>query len=171
MEKLGRGDQTIALVPSMASPLETLPDEAFENLLVVTLGRSPNAIEKAVQERGHDPSTVGVIPVWGSSIDYDGPLWTTDVVNPSDLTGVSMRFSTAMQHIQSHNGWVVFDNINILLMYSPEERVHQFLSSVVKHVRERNATGVYCFVRDAMTDSTYSRFENLYDTVIDYREL
>lgn len=162
---LAPGEQSLVSVPSMGSPLAVLPDEAFENLLVVSATAPPGKVEATVERRGGDPSKVGVVPVTGSQSDYDGPLWTTDPVDPSDLTGISIRVSKAIKHIM-RGGWVVFDSINVLLMYGREEQVYRLLASVVQTVREREACGAYCLVRDAVTDETYAKFRELCDTSV-----
>ena len=162
---LAPGEQALVSVPSMGSPLSVLPDEAFENLLVVSATASPGKVETIVERRGGDPSKVGVVPVTGSQSSYDGPVWTTDSVDPSDLTGISIRLSKALKHVM-RGGWVVFDNVNVLLMYGREKQVYRLLSSVVQIVRDRRACGAYCLVRDAVTDDTYSQFRELCDTSV-----
>jgi hypothetical protein len=152
-------------VPSMGSPLSLLPDEAFENLLVVSATADPDKVESLVERRGGDPQKVGVIPVTGSPIEYDGPLWTTDRVDPSDLTGVSIRLSKALSYVMT-GGWVVFDSLNVFLMYGREEQVRRLIGSITDAVRSREARGAYCIVRDAVTDETYSRFEELCDEAV-----
>ena len=159
---LDPGEQALVSVPSMGTPLAYLPDDAFDNLLVVSATASPGKVESVVERRGGDPSAVGVIPVTGSPSEYDGPLWTTDPVDPSDLTGISIRLSTAMNYVLS-GGWVVFDNVNVLLMYGREDQVYRLLDSVADGVRERDARGAYCTVRDAVTDETYDRLAGLFD--------
>lgn len=154
----------------MQSPLSVLPDEAFDNLLVISLANLPTEIESTVRERGGDPSKVGVIPVSGSHRRYDGPLWTAKTVSPSDLTGISIEFSTAMSHVKPGEGWVVLDSINVLLMYAPEDRVHRFVKSVVDAARQRNARGVYSLVQRTVTDETYRRFEGLFDEEVEFDE-
>lgn len=159
---LDPGEQALVSVPSMGTPLTYLPDDAFDNLLVVSATASPSKVEAVVERRGGDPSAVGVIPVTGSPGEYDGPLWTTDPVDPSDLTGISMRLSTALNYVLS-GGWVVFDNVNVLLMYGREEQVYRLLDSVSDGVRERDARGAFCTVREAVTDETYDRLAGLFD--------
>ncbi|WP_137286842.1 DUF7504 family protein [Halorussus salinisoli] len=157
---LAPGDQALVSVPSMGSPLSALPDDAFENLLVVSATASPNKVESLVKRRGGDPQRVGVVPVTGSPSQYDGPLWTTDPVDPSDLTGISIRLSKAMKYVM-RGGWVVVDNVNVLLMYGREEQVFRLFDSVVSNTRERGACGAYCTVREAVTDETYSRLRGV----------
>ncbi|WP_323190099.1 hypothetical protein [Halostella sp. PRR32] len=157
------GTQCLLSVPSMRSPLERLPADAFENLLVVSVTRSPTKIERTVREMGGEPSKVGVVPVSGSSINYDGPLWVADVVGPTDLTGINLRFSNAMRHVEPGAGWVVFDNVNVLLMYAQSDSVYQFLSAVISQARSRQVRGVYAVVRDAITDETYASVRELFD--------
>ncbi|WP_435178325.1 DUF7504 family protein [Halorussus sp. AFM4] len=162
---LSPGEQALVSVPSMGSPLALLPDRAFENLLVVSATAAPGRIESLVERRGGDPRTVGVVPVTGSPDEYDGPLWTTDPVDPSDLTGISIRVSKALEYV-SRGGWVVVDNVNVLLMYGREDQVFRLLDSVASSTRERAACGAHCTVRDAVTDETYARLLERYDRAI-----
>lgn len=159
------GEQVLVSVPSMGSPLSVLPDEAFENLLVMSATASPKKVESLVRRRGGNPEKVGVIPVTGSPTEYDGPLWTTDSVDPSDLTGISIRLSKAMEYVM-RGGWVVIDNVNVLLMYGREEQVFRLFESVVSSARAKEACGAYCTVREAVTDETYSRLRNFCDRTI-----
>lgn len=150
--------------------LDQLPTEAYRNLLVVTTTQKPQRIESAVESGGGNPSDVGVIPISGSRSKYDGPLWTTDRVDPSDLTGLSMRFSDASRYLQSDDGWVVVDNMTVLLMYAPEENVYRLLSSMAANLRGRNIRGLYGVVRSAMDDSTYQRFLGAFDEELSLSE-
>ncbi|MFC4551852.1 MULTISPECIES: DUF7504 family protein [Halorussus] len=162
---LDPGEQALVTVPSMHPPLSSLPDSAFENLLVVSATASPSKVESAVERRGGDPAKVGVVPVTGSPSEYDGPLWTTDPVDPSDLTGISIRLSKALRYVTA-DGWVLFDSLNVLLMYAREDQVYRLLDSVVSNVRSREARGAYCIVREAVTEETYSRFREPFDAAI-----
>ncbi|MFC4450142.1 DUF7504 family protein [Halorussus aquaticus] len=162
---LAPGEQVLTSVPSMGSPLSYLPDAAFENLLVVSATASPKKVESIVERRGGDPQKVGVVPVTGSPDEYEGPLWTTDPVDPSDLTGISIRLSKAMKYVM-RGGWVVVDNVNVLLMYGREEQVFRLLDSVVSNTRKKEACGAYCTVREAVTDQTYSRLQGLCDRTV-----
>ena len=159
------GEQALVSVPSMHAMLSPLPDGAFDNLLVVSATASPAKIESAVERRGGDPSKVGVVPITGSPSEYEGPLWTTDPVDPSDLTGVSIRLSNAFRYVLS-GGWVVFDTVNVLLMYAQEEQVFRLMDSVVSNVRSKEAQGVYYMIRNAVTDETYARFRGLTESAI-----
>jgi hypothetical protein len=169
-DRLTPGTRALVLTPSLRSPLSTLPPEAFENLLVVSTTRPPRKVEQLVRDGGGDPNKVGVVPVSGSPVDYDGPLWTTSVVHPNDLTGIHDRFERALVHVKPRTGWVVFDNVNVPLMYAERSAVGQLVDSVAETTRERAARGVFALVRDAVTDSTYERFGGTMDVELDHRE-
>lgn len=166
---LGPGEQVLASVPSGEYVLDYLPDEAFENLLVVAAGRSPTAIERTLREAGHEPRRVGVVPVSGTDVDYDGPMWCGDRVSPHDLTGISIQFGKGVRYVKPGEGWVVFDNLTVLLMYAEANRLFQLLNSVVDGVRAREARGVYPIVRDATSQETYQQFRSLFDREISLR--
>lgn len=163
------GEQTLLLVESMATPIDHLPPGAFENLLVVSATRTPDRIEAAVRRAGGDPGKVGVVPVSGSPVEYDGPLWTASAVSPTDLTGIETRFTDAMRYVKPEEGWVLFDNVNVLLMYAQASSVYRLLSSVVRKSRDRGARGVYALVRDAVTPETHAQFQSLFDDEVDRR--
>jgi|GEM_PF-692667 hypothetical protein len=167
---LPSGSQALVLIPSLSSPLSLLPEAAFENLLVVSTTRSPDKIEQLVRDRGGDPNKVGIVPVSGSPVDYDGPCWTTSVVHPNDLSGIHERFERGMNHVKPGTGWVVFDNVNVLLMYAERSSVKNFLDSVAKGVRRRNAVGAYAMVPDAVADDTYETFVELFDDEYDHSD-
>lgn len=165
------GSQALVLMPSLHSPLSLVPADAFENLLVVSTTRPPGKVEQVVRERGGDPATVGVVPVSGSPVDYDGPCWTSSVVHPNDLSGIHDRFQQGMNHVKPGKGWVVFDNVNVLLMYAERSSVINFTDSVAAGVRRRNATGAYALVREAVGDETYGAFADVFDTERDRRDV
>ncbi|WP_439026490.1 DUF7504 family protein [Haloarchaeobius sp. DT45] len=164
------GTQALVLISSLRSPLSLVPESAFENMLVVSTTRTPTKIEQLVRDRGGDPNKVGVVPVSGSPVDYDGPMWTASVVHPNDLSGINQRFSQGMNYVKPGEGWVVFDNVNVLLMYAEPSGVHQLVESVATRTRDRRASGAFSLVRDAVADSTYERFRGVFDTEIDHRE-
>ena len=164
------GSQALVLTPSLRSPLSVVPPDAFENMLVVSTTRPPKKVEQLVRERDGDPNTVGLVPVSGSPVDYDGPLWTTSVVHPNDLSGIYERFERGMSHVKPGTGWVVFDNVNVLLMYAERTSVGNFVDSVATNVRRRNAAGAYALVRDAVTDETYEDLAKAFDDERDFRD-
>ena len=161
------GVQCLLGVPSIRSPLDHLPRSAFENLLVVSTTRSPSKIERTVRARGGDPENVGVVPVSGSPVDYDGPLWAADVVGPTDLTGMDARVADAMRYVEPGDGWIAFDNVNVLLMYARADNVYQLVSAIAARSRKRNARGVFAIVPDAVTESTYDRFRDPFDAELE----
>jgi hypothetical protein len=164
------GSQALVLTPSLRSPLSVVPSDAFDNMLVVSTTRPPKKVEQVVRERGGDPNTVGLVPVSGSPVDYDGPLWTTSVVHPNDLSGIYERFERGMNHVKPGKGWVVFDNVNVLLMYAERTSVENFVDSVATNVRRRNAAGAYALVRDAVTDETYEDLAAAFDVERDFQD-
>lgn len=162
LDEVVAGDQ-VMLDTDRGLTLGRLPPEAYQNLLVVTTTHTPKRIQSAVESGGGNPSEVGVVPVSGSGSTYDGPLWTADRVDPSDLTGLSMRFSDAARYLQPGQGWVLVDNVTVLLMYAPEENVYRLLSSLTSYLRGREIRGLYGIVRSAMNDETYQRFRGIFD--------
>lgn len=167
---LPAGGLALGLVESGSFGLSEFPESAFENLLVVSLGNSPKRIEKDVREAGHEPRRVGVVPVSGTEVSYDGPMWTSDRVGPNDLTGISIRLGQGLNYVKPGTGWVVVDNITVLLMYNETDRVYRLLDSMASNVRERNARGFFTLVRGATSDDTYAQLRNLFDREVDFRE-
>ena len=82
-----RGEQVLLTTGPMDSALRSLPDEAFENLLVVTVSDEPADIERTVTELGHDPARIGVVPVSATPVTSAATAWSAPRVSPSDLTG------------------------------------------------------------------------------------
>jgi hypothetical protein len=165
---LGEGEQSVCSVGAMDDPLGHLPPEAFKRLLVISTGGDPSRVEDAVVRAGADPTDVLVVPVSGSAVRYDGPLGVADRTPPSDMTGVGVRFTEGLRHFDGP-AWVVVDNFNVFLMYTDEKRVYRFMDSLTEKAREAGARGLYCTVRDALTDTTYETFRNLFDSETDLR--
>ncbi|WP_125920029.1 DUF7504 family protein [Haloparvum sedimenti] len=165
---LDPGRQTLVSVGSMASAIESLPGSAFENLLVV----SPNAparVEKTIERQGGDASRCGHIPLTSSGLSYEGPLWTTSPVAPSDLTGLNMRYSRAMEHVESGRGCFCFDGVQLLLMYAAADDVQRLLTTMASATRTREVAGVYGLAREAVTPETYERLASIFDDSADRR--
>jgi hypothetical protein len=161
------GTQCLVGVPSIRSPLDHLPRSAFENLLVVSTTRPPSKVERTVRARGGDPENVGVVPVSGSAVDYDGPLWVADVVGPTDLSGIDACVADGLRYVRPGDGWIVFDNVNVLLMYAQADNVYQLVSAVASRSRQRDARGLFAIVPDAVTESTYDRFRDPFDAELE----
>lgn len=169
------GTQAVAMVSAMQDPLRFLPDEAFDSLLVVCTRGDPRAVEERARDAGADPSEVLVVPVSGASIRYKGDLRLAERAAPSDMTKVGVNFTNGLTELRERNDgsqcpWVVLDNFNIFLMYSNEKTVYRFMDSLTKEARRADARGMYCTVRDAIGDTSYSKFRSLCDTEIDLRD-
>jgi len=164
---LEAGVQALVRMPSMRSPLAALPDQAFENLLVVSATRPPGAVERRVRQRGGDPERVGVVPVSGSPVEYDGPMWTSEAVTPANLSGISDRVGEASRYVKPGVGWVVFDNVNVPLMYADRSGVQGLVRSVASQARARDARGAFSVVPGALARGTYRSLEALFDLTVD----
>ena len=159
----GAGTQTLVRTPADADPVAALPERAFENLLVVSARDHPNRLQTRLERAGRDPGAVGVVPVVPAADEYDGDLWTTDPVDPDDLTGLAMRFSDAMRHVEPGSGWVLADALGVLLVYADDARVCRFFQTLTNRVRARDVRGVYCANPDAVADETYERLRAMCD--------
>jgi len=164
---LSPGTQALVRMPSMRSPLWTLPPEAFENLLVVSATHPPSAVERLVVDRGGDPAKTGVVPVSGSPVSYDGPLWTSDVVSPANLSGIDDGVAAALRYVKPGEGWIVLDNVNVLLMYASRTGVEGLARALVSQGRPRRARGVFSVVPEALSAATYRSFVDVFDTTVD----
>lgn len=162
------GNQMLVSHDSLTPSASLLPAGAADQLLVVS-AKSPQAIERALADLGRDVSKVGHLPLGSTDIEYDGPLWTGPTIEPSDLTGLSMQYARALDALEPDHGWVLFDDINALLLYSDPDRVVRFLDHIVQQTREADVRGVYTVVRDAMSDQEYSALANVLDGSADLR--
>ena len=160
------GSQVLLTMPSMSTGLQDLPAAAAENLLVVSPW-TPDRIESTLQETGVPVRNCGMIPLNGSPVRYDGPLWTSDAVAPADLTGLSMRYCEAMRHVEPGSGWVLLDNVQVLLMYAETRRVVRLLGRLVEQASERDATPVLAVDGAAVEMPTLARLNNLVTTVVE----
>lgn len=166
LAELSAGTQALVKASPHQDLLPLLPDRAFSNLLVVQTSGSPERTERVVRERGFDPARVGVVPVTGSNIGYDGPLWVAERVSPSDLTGLSIQFSNALKYVQE-GGWIVFDNVSTLYMYSDPPRLYRLVSTLTKATRQQSATGLYHVTAGAMSDQDVSTLRNAMDELVE----
>ena len=163
---LAPGTQAIVDKPPMATAITRLPSEALSNLLVVAVGRDPSTIETAVEDAGGDPSNVGVVPVSATPVDTDARVWQTPRVGPSDLTGVSIGVARGMRHVQPGEGWLLVDDLGVLLMYAEDSRVSQLLATVSGKCRTRRVKGVYALSRAAVGAGRYAQFRELFDAEV-----
>lgn len=159
------GQQTLIERSRPGPAFDVLPDDAFENLLVITTGHTPSEVEATLRERDGRIRTVGVVPITSTLLAYDGPLWTTDRVSPGDLTGISVRVSQGFPHLETDRGWLAVDSISTLLMYAEEDRVYRLFDWLVDSARREGISGVYTLQPDVVTDRTRRRFEGLFDDV------
>lgn len=160
------GTQSLLSMPTMDSALRHLPETAYENLLVVSPW-APSRVESVLRDQGVPLRCCGLVPVSGSTLRYDGGLWTTPRVAPSDLTGLSIRFSQAMRHVEPGDGWVLIDNVQVLLMYAESRRVIQLLDRLSSQARKRHVAGVVSVDRDAVRPQTRASLGSLFDTVVE----
>jgi hypothetical protein len=158
------GTQLLAALSSMESALSVPPTGAFENLLLIS-PNSPQQVEAELRDREIDVSNVGLIPISGSTHTYEGPLWTTDAISPNDLTGLSMAFTRSLQHLTRGHGWVLFENLNVLLMYADEQQVYRLVDHLIEKTREREVNGAYTVVEGAIGEQTFAKLQNRFDTV------
>ena len=157
------GTQTLVRTPAPADPLSVLPERAYGNLLVVAARDHPSKLERRLERSGRDAASVGVVPVVPGARAYEGDLWTTDPVRPDDLTGLGMRFSDAVRHVEEGTGWVVVDALGVLLTYADDSRVCRFFQTLTNRVRARKAHGVYCANPGAIETETYERLRAMCD--------
>lgn len=165
--RLEASEQTLLSTSVMKPRLERLPDEAFRNLLVVSTGLHPTAVQREVERRGLDPRSVGVVPITSTYLDYDGPLWVTERVAPSDLTGISVALARGFRYVEPGAGWLAFDSISTLLMYSEETRLFRLVDWLIANGRRNDVRGVYALMRSTVEETTYRRFSGLCDTIVD----
>ncbi|MFB6189855.1 MAG: hypothetical protein ABEI57_08215 [Halapricum sp.] len=166
--RLDADTQALVAHDSLHPSLSLLPAAAYQQLLIVS-PRPPSAIERLVRESGGDLSAVGHLPLAATDHGYDGPLWTTDSIDPSDLTGLSMQYNRALAPLDAGHGWVLFDDFNTLLLYTTAERVVRFFDHLTQRTRTAGVRGVFTVVRDAMDDQTYASLQRFVDTEVDLR--
>lgn len=165
---LQAGEQVLAVLPSLTSVLSRVPEQAFENVLVVSV-RHPRKVQAAVEDAGGDPRRVGVVPVSASPVDYDGPMWTAETVSPSDLTGISIRFARGMRHVKPGEGWVVIDGLGTLLMYTDDRSLYRLLAHIVGRSRDGRVRGVHGLAGEVVAETTLASLRDLYDRTVDVR--
>lgn len=160
------GSQVLLTMPSMSTGLQELPDAAAENLLVVSPW-APERVESALRDSDVPVRNCGMIPLDAGPVNYDGPLWTTDAVAPAGLTGLSMRYCEAMRHVEPGHGWVLLDNVQVLLMYAETKRVVRLLRRLIGQANERDVTVVLAVDRAAVEMTTLAQLNSLTTEVIE----
>lgn len=160
------GEQVLVSLGGEKFDYGRFPEQAFENLLVLSVGRNPRQIDRALTDIDVDPRSVGVVPVTGSSISYDGTMWTSNRVSPMDLTGISIEFTRGFEHLHEGRGWVLVDSVSILLMYADVDRLYRLLDSMVSACRQKDVRGVFVVDADAVAPETMDRLEGLFDRIV-----
>ncbi|MEE6209725.1 hypothetical protein U3A55_06115 [Salarchaeum sp. III] len=155
------GTQLLIPQSTQTADLAPLPSNAA-HLLVVTYRDTPNRLERRLHDRGIDPATVTVVPVASTDLDYTGPLTVTDRVSPSDLTGLGIRLTTALDTLDAGD-WLYVRGLSAALMYVTPERLYRFLDFLTHTARARDLRGAYEFYRPALSDTIYARFRGLFD--------
>nr|WP_276301999.1 hypothetical protein [Halorussus sp. DT80] len=84
-------------------------------------------------------------------------------MSPDDLTGLGMRFSDAIRHVEAGSGWVVIDALGVLLMYAEDSRVCRFFQTLSNRVRAKEVHGVYFANHDAVAHETYEQLRAMCD--------
>lgn len=163
------GSQVLLSTGPMASALRSLPDDAFENLLVVSVSDEPADVERTVADLGHDPGKIGVVPVSATPVSAGGEAWTAPRVSPGDLTGISIGIAQGMRYVRPDHGWFLFDDLGVLFMHADASRVCQLVSTLAAKCSARDVTGVYGLVPDAVDDAATAQIESLLDDVLDRR--
>jgi hypothetical protein len=166
--RIDPGAQVLVSTDSLAPVVSQLPPSAYDHLLIVST-RTPAAVERAVSEAGGDVSKVGHIPLGSTPLNYDGPMWTGKRTDPSDLTGLSMQYTRALNALEADHGWVLFDRFNTLLVYNDEDRVVRFLNHLARRTGDADIRGVYTVFRGAMDDQTHAALANVVDDSRDVR--
>jgi hypothetical protein len=164
----GSGTQHLVSFSSMQSPLAALPPAATSNLLVIS-AKSPMTVEGRLRDLGIDPRNVGLVPLAAEDYDYDGPLWCPRTVRPNDLTGLSIAFTEALQHVVPGSGWILVEDLNILLMYASETSICRLLSHLTRRAKSKDVSGIYGVSREAVSDATYSNLRQSVDREVDFR--
>lgn len=162
------GTQVLVSTASMQQPLSVLPSTVTGNVLLVS-STAPGAVERRVRDLGIDVGTVGLIPITGSDVEYDGPLWTSEPVVPDDLTGLSMRFTSALEALEPGQGWILFDALDELAMYSRQDRICRCFDHLTATARDHELRGIYTVAGDALEADTYNDFTAAADRVVDSR--
>lgn len=166
--RLDAGAQALVAHDSLHPSLSLLPPAAYQQLLIVS-PRSPATVERLVREAGGDVSTVGHLPLAATDHGYDGPMWTTQSIDPSDLTGLSMQYNRALGALEDGHGWVLFDDFNTLLHYTDTERATRFLDHITQRARDAGVRSAVAVVRDAMDDQSYAALQRAVDIEVDLR--
>lgn len=163
---LEAGTQALLPVSSMGSVIGLLPPEALDNLIVVS-SKSPSEVAERLRGVGADIESTAHVPISGASVEYDGPMWTCEPLVPDDLTGLSMRLSQALEALDHQKGHLLFENLNVFLLYAAESRVVRFIDHMTELAADHGITGFYAIDTDGVSPETCERLQLSVDTELD----
>lgn len=166
LDSINQGEQVLLELRGRDFDYSMLPDRAFQNLLIISVGKSTRDVEANLRELETKLETIGVIPVDAQTDSYSGPLWSTETIYPSDLTGISIALSQTLTYLREGRGWVVFDGLNILFMYVESGQLFRFVDGIATQCRSKVLHGVFTVDKTSVEPSDLNRFRQTFDTVL-----
>jgi len=149
--------------------------EPGEGKLLISTNRSPRQLLDRCERfaPGVDPATVGVIDCTDQATEDDPDGTRVDHVNPSDLTGIGMGFSSQFEAFADAGITRVrtgLFTVSTLLMYRDLRTVFRFLHVLTGRIRSVDGFGALALDPTAHDEQTVNTLTQLCDGRIEVRE-
>ncbi|MFC7134091.1 MULTISPECIES: RAD55 family ATPase [Salinibaculum] len=140
--------------------------------IAVTTADTAGQLRSAFREAGGNETdrvlVVDCLPVDSGSTDE----WTRSVESPSDLTGIAMAVSGALENIpesRRRGSRLLVDNVATMLMYAEIEPVYRFLHALVQRIEKVGGAVVATLDTDGIERSENRALVGLFDAVVEVR--
>lgn len=190
------GDSVLLLCPPLVADacvgcldLLTRSDPSDENVLFVTLSRSPDAL--LADWRREADSSPGALAVVGTDVDVRSTAASNDadstasapapsatnptvhrVSSPGDLTEIGVRLASVLgdwdDPIDDRQVVACFDSVSTLLQHVPREQAFKFIHVVTERLAAADAVTHFHMDPLAHDVETIETFVPLFDAVFEY---
>lgn len=168
LQTLAAGEQSLVYTKALDCPLQHLPPRAFDSLLIITF-RKPRAVHESLQSVGANMQRVGIISLSPEQVIKPDDHNYTAVVDPGDLTEVSIKYTQALDCFSANSGWVLFEKTSLLEMYHDTPTVKRFIEHVTEVAKGGGHRGVYEVVAGSACSETVQVIERNTQQAVDFR--
>lgn len=146
-----------------------------DGFVIVSGNQATESILSDIESRtGQDVNEdkISIVEVVSGACASDGRSNITQIVAPSDLTGIGIAFSTQFSRMAENEESPVclgIHSLSQLLMYSDIQSVYRFLHVATGMVQTREGLGVYTIDKPAESDEVL-QFQELVDGLIETRQ-
>lgn len=155
-------------------------DPSEMRILFITYRKSPETvITEWRSETDQEPKQIGVISLGdhmrGSQAELqqssktDNSVWIETLQDPSDLTGIGIRYNRYLDKWQQEEGPIVvcFDSLTALLQYVDEQTAFKFVHMATSQFQAADAVAHFHLDSEAHSPETEATFRTLFDAVVE----